>query len=145
MPTTSPINNSGVVDNCKISSDCNARTRLSDAGIYVRSSGNCTDQDTSNCTSLANLPQSAITGLIETQKACSNYNANSGAGCITVTGGTETGHKSHGPNIPIVDIAYSDTAVKALTKSGLGQFICETGDVIVKCGPSADHIHVNFF
>lgn len=67
-------------------SDATARSRLSAAGIGVRSSGNCSDRNNSTCTSLSNIYSGTIDGVITLKRA---------SGCaITVTGGTETGHAS---------------------------------------------------
>jgi hypothetical protein len=50
-----------------------------------------------HCTNLAGEPQDAL----QTIKSL----ASAGGGNITVTGGTENGHASHGPNIPVFDLA----------------------------------------
>lgn len=66
--------------------DSQARSRLTAAGIPVRSSGNCTDRNKSYCTSLSQIYSGTIDGVITLKRA---------SGCaITVTGGTETGHAS---------------------------------------------------
>lgn len=63
-----------------------AKNKLSANGISVRSSGNCSDRNRSNCTSLSNIYSGTIDGVITLKNA---------SGCaITVTGGTETGHAS---------------------------------------------------
>jgi len=66
-----------------------AVARLAVAGISVFSTGNCTDRNNPNCTSLEHIRQSTIDGVITLRRAsrCA----------ITVTGGTEAGH---GPPTP---------------------------------------------
>lgn len=65
-------------------SDAEARAMLTNAGIPVVSSGNCTDRNTSTCTSLEQIRRNTINGTIKFKQA---------SGCaVTVTGGTETGH-----------------------------------------------------
>jgi len=58
----------------------------------------CQNQGQTDCTSLAYLPENAIQGIINIQQGCSCK--------IVITGGTEPGHQTHGPNQPIVDIRY---------------------------------------
>jgi hypothetical protein len=63
-----------------------AVSRLSAAGIGVRSSGNCSDRNVPTCTSLEQVNSATIAGAITLKGA---------SGCaLTVTGGTETGHAS---------------------------------------------------
>ncbi len=50
-----------------------------------------------SCTNLADLGQSAITMLIQLKDYCPGSS-------ITVTGGTEPGHKTHGPNKAVIDL-----------------------------------------
>jgi hypothetical protein len=61
-----------------------AAGRLSAAGIPVVSTGNCSDQNNKNCTSLAGIRQDTIDDVVYLKSAC---------GCtVVVSGGTETGH-----------------------------------------------------
>lgn len=75
---------------------------LSAAGISVTSSTGCLGKDAAGCTTLEQIPKAAIDDLIAIKKDC---------GCsFSVTGGTETtGHKSHGPGKPIVDVTQDTT------------------------------------
>ncbi len=75
---------------------------LSAAGIGVKSSTGCLGKDAAGCTTLEQIPKSAIDNLIAIKKDC---------GCsFDVTGGTETaGHVSHGPGKPIVDVTQDTT------------------------------------
>lgn len=82
------------------------RKDLAAAGIYANTNY-CKDFDPPNqttpCTTLAQLPQNAISGLKLLYSGC--YSP--GSPCvIRITGGTETiGHTTHGPGKPIVDVA----------------------------------------
>jgi hypothetical protein len=70
---------------------------LSSKGISTSSSGNCNDQNNKTCTSLNGIPKATIEDVIRLKE---------GTGCpVTVTGGTEVGHKSHGTGLPVVDLS----------------------------------------
>lgn len=61
--------------------------------------GPCTTQgQTTGCTNLVGMPPAAFGGVTELKKVCGNNCS------VTITGGTEGGHASHGPNIPILDL-----------------------------------------
>lgn len=74
------------------------------AGIIITSTSGqttpCTQEQLSQarptCTSLNNMPQSVITMLIQLKDTC--------GGQVVVVGGTEPGHRTHGPGLPVVDI-----------------------------------------
>ena len=57
---------------------------LTDADITISSTGNCSDRNNRNCTSLEQIRQSTILGLILFKQSSSCQ--------INVTGGTEVGH-----------------------------------------------------
>jgi len=116
-------------------SDADARNQLTAAGVTISSSGNCSDQQNSACTSLEGLPQSAVTGLIQAASACQT------SGCITVTAGTEVGHNSHGPGIATVDVRYSPDALQALESTGLKEspFAGASTRGILTCEPASQH------
>ncbi len=66
-------------------------------GINVNA-GPCTNGETSGCTDLVGMPASTYDGLKALRTAC-------GAICgIMISGGTEGGHASHGPNQPPIDL-----------------------------------------
>lgn len=76
---------------------------LSAAGIGVTSTkAGCLGVDAVDCTTLEQIPKAAIDDLISIKKDC---------GCsFNVTGGTETtGHVSHGPGKPVVDVTQDTT------------------------------------
>ncbi|MFI8952180.1 peptidoglycan-binding protein [Streptomyces sp. NPDC053750] len=65
-------------------SDAQASARLKAAGISRVSSGNCTNRNRKNCTSLQGIRVGTVNGVISLKKK---------SGCkVVVTGGTETGH-----------------------------------------------------
>ncbi|MGC9499253.1 peptidoglycan-binding domain-containing protein [Streptomyces sp. WG7] len=65
-------------------SDAQASAKLKAAGISRVSSGNCTDRNRRNCTSLQGIRVGTVNGVISLKKK---------SGCkVVVTGGTETGH-----------------------------------------------------
>ncbi len=72
---------------------------LNARGINVTSSGNCNDPKRKECTSLEGIPKNTIANVIALKEK---------SGCsFNVTGGTETGHKSHGTGKPIIDVSES--------------------------------------
>ena len=88
--------------------DAAARSRLNSAGISVTSRGSCSDQSNPNCTSLQGIPSAAIDNIISLKNISScNFN---------VTGGTETGHASHGSGIPILDVS-EDPCLKSFLQT----------------------------
>lgn len=67
-------------------SHAQAASRVRAAGIGISSSGGCSDRNKSNCTSLEQVNESTVNGIITFKR---------GSGCtVTITGGTETGHAS---------------------------------------------------
>lgn len=67
-------------------SHADASSQLANAGISVSSSGGCSDRQNSTCTSLEQVNQESISGVITLKNA---------SGCaVNVTGGTEVGHAS---------------------------------------------------
>ncbi len=63
--------------------------------ISVVSTGNCSNQNVSTCTSFDGMKQSTVNGIVNLAKDCSATNA----GCsVSVSGGTEVGHSSSGDN-----------------------------------------------
>ena len=68
-------------------SNANARNQVYGDGMSVSSSGGCQDRNNPTCTSLEQVWQHTITGIITLHHAC-------GMCTIVITGGTETGHAS---------------------------------------------------
>jgi hypothetical protein len=81
--------------------DAQARELLKNAGVGVNKA-NCTSAGQTNCTSLDNIPKSTIDFVIHLRQDC---------GCgVVVTGGTEAGHQTHGPNRAVVDLRRAPIA-----------------------------------
>ncbi len=89
------------------------------AGMKIESTGGCSDRLNRNCTSLEGIPTNAINELVklnqEYLKTC--------AGCVgvTISGGTEVGHQTHGVGKSIVDISSKNARVNAFIKSQIGE------------------------
>lgn len=82
-----------------LKSGCNTPTK-DDICVLVNK-GPCPNSyaDT-NCTMVSEMPDKVITGLLKIQKESNAY--------MEITGGTEKGiHAEHGPNKPVVDLAYN--------------------------------------
>ena len=95
----------------------------------------------SGCTSVAGLPRQAIDGLLALKYECG------GLSCpITVTGGTELGHQTHGVGFPNVDLNSKNSPTlnnfikdKALTLADGTKFKTN----VAGCGvSSAPHYYV---
>jgi hypothetical protein len=82
--------------------------KQNDVDIY--SSGSCSLISGSNCTSLAGFPESAVAQIINFNKVCKEFDS----GChITITGGTEVGHISHGAGLPVFDISQNNNSLNS--------------------------------
>ncbi len=121
---------------------------LSAKGIMVTSSGNCSNQNNKSCTSLEGIPKSTIANVIALKEK---------SGCtFNVTGGTETGHVSHGPGKPIVDVSETScledkfrNQKSVLTSQYNISAICSDNDsreAAYNCGyvEPAPHFHIKF-
>lgn len=92
-----------------VTSNNNNLQQLTNAGVNVVSSGRCYNAYDSSCTSLADMPQEAINFLSTLKQKCN---------CdITVTGGTEVGHQTHGLNKPVFDLRTNSTLVNYINQN----------------------------
>lgn len=96
-------------------SDILVRNRLQAAGISINNSNMCASGQTTGCTSLNGLGEKAIDGLIRLKTSPQSTCACS----ITVTGGTEAGHVSHGVGKPIVDLRRDNALNSYIEKNAL--------------------------
>jgi hypothetical protein len=64
----------------------------------------CRYEGQQNCTSLANLPQSAVDGIIKMAQECQAKYGRQNCYIFEITGGTEAGHKEHGPGKAVIDL-----------------------------------------
>ena len=77
----------------------------------------CINGETTGCTNVVGLPQSAINALLALSTAC---------GCtITITGGAEGGHLTHGPGLARFDLR-NDTSLRSF----LAQFNPEAANPV---------------
>ena len=94
------------------------------------------------CTNVAGLPQNAIQGIISMNSAC--------GGCVTITGGTEGGHASHGPGNAIVDISRTPSALQYVQYApGSRRAGSRGNDPVYVIGNDryvieSNHIHIEF-
>ncbi len=108
MPPSAPFAPTPAVPGGQMSPDMYANNAanlqtLQSAGVGVSSTGGCYDAYNAKCTSLADMPNNAINFLVGLKQACN---------CdVTVTGGTEVGHVSHGLNKPVFDLRTTSALV----------------------------------
>lgn len=121
-----------------------AKARLEAAGIGITSTGSCSDPNNSKCTSLEGIPASTIDNLINIKNTCGTS--------VTVTGGTETGHQSHGSGKSIVDLSW-DESLAACMKNNADKLnvvaLCtapQDAEYRIECtyDETNQHIHVQF-
>ena len=106
-----------------------ARADLASRGINIKANA-CSYQGEAGCTAACKLPASAIAGLEKIKGYCGDF---------VVTGGTEGGHKSHGPGIPNVDLRRTDG------NTTLGDCIKDHAtDIPIKCLASDDPDNLNY-
>lgn len=113
--------------------------------------GPCLSALQTNCTNVVGLPKSTVNNLISLQNDCIRQIPH----CqFILTGGTEAGHQTHGPGIPVVDIAPlkskpSSEDFKQLrdlaTKKGASAWCEEQGGTRKQlCDGATNHVHVQF-
>lgn len=92
-------------------SEANMRTTLAAIPIGVNNATPCTGGNTTGCTNVAGMRDETIQMLTALRSNCS--------GCdITITGGTEPGHASHGVGKLPVDLRKVDS-LDAVVRSGI--------------------------
>jgi hypothetical protein len=95
----------------QINEDADIRAQLS-GNIYPVLVNNppCSTGGTQGCTNVVGLPESVISGVTSLASNC---------GCvITITGGTEGGHATHGQNMPAIDLRPSQALNNYLAEAG---------------------------
>lgn len=85
-----------------------ALASLPNGGVTVNRSVCITPTQTS-CTTVGGLPQATLSMLSQLRNSC--------GGRIMITGGTEAGHRSHGPDLTPVDISLNDSALESCIRS----------------------------
>jgi hypothetical protein len=89
----------------QIAMNANMVTDLQNRGIGVNHSNPCANGATTGCTNLVGMTYRTYKGVIDLKNACTDCN-------ITITGGTEGGHASHGPGKAPIDLRF-DTKLDA--------------------------------
>ncbi len=126
-----------------------AQAQLNAHHVTLSSTGNCSNQQKTNCTSLEAMPQNAIDYLSNLGDFC--YNGGSTKCTVTVTGGTEIGHERHCRGNPVFDLRSTDA-----TAGVLGDKLKSDSTVVGICASDAqsayrkvcaypegnDHFHV---
>ncbi len=108
--------------------------------------GPCTTPGvTTGCTNLVGMLSTTYKGVTDLKSVC---NCN-----ITINGGTEGGHASHGPNLPPIDLGFDpkldkyiyDNRIKDPIGSSLGvTYTSKVGDRNATFLKESDHWHVVF-
>lgn len=96
----------------QVDQDMAIRNRLggTTVPVYVENPP-CVNGGIRGCTNVVGLPENAITGIMNLAEDCMCQ--------VIVTGGTEGGHRTHGPNLPIVDLSRRmDTLNRHITQNG---------------------------
>ena len=139
QPTTSAINNPPIPTNNDdpvgweaIRNDSTIRSqllKLPNGGISVNKTV-CNNPTLTQCTTVGGLPQATLSMLQDLRSTCS--------GNIMITGGSETGHKSHGPGKTSVDLSLSspgglEACIRSFPK-GANLNYCYPGKVYEKFG-----------
>lgn len=93
----------------QVNTDTAMRNDLLDNYDITVNAPPCTNSATSGCTNLVGLPNAAYSGVKELEKDCGDCG-------IMITGGTEGGHASHGPNLPVLDLSTNNTELNAFIK-----------------------------
>ncbi len=124
-----------------------ARAYLTAKGNDIRiNKSKCASESQTNCTDLKGLPQKTADSIIMIKRAC---------GCdITITGGTEAGHKSHGEGKPVVDLRWTEESAKFILsnrgKFRVSRILCPNAKNPTKgCDGyetnTEPHLHMEFF
>jgi hypothetical protein len=103
-----------------INDDARVRSILSGIGISINKPV-CGSPSQKNCTTVGSLPENTLSMLRSLRSTC--------GGTIEITGGTESGHASHGPGKNPVDIHIGgvvlDTCIRGFTK-GTSRNFCKS-------------------
>jgi hypothetical protein len=81
----------------------------------VGSGGLCPNQSSGSCTSLNGIPKKTVDTLVQIERDLANSSdpkQRELAKLITVTGGTEFGHKAQGFGYPSVDLRYNKNSAQ---------------------------------
>lgn len=111
-PTPSPGGGAGrPMTSAEIADHERIKTRLESAGVQINNNGQpCTQGQTRGCTNLNGLAEAAIQGLVGLKSDCNCV--------IQITGGTESGHQTHGVGRAIVDLSNDSGLRNWMTSKG---------------------------
>lgn len=113
LPATPPVTEGPAYDGPDAPAiQAQPRQTLAMAGINAKDNycGYFDYRQTTSCTTLVQLPNNAIQGLINLREGC--------ACTIFITGGTEKfGHDTHGPGIAVVDVQKNSVLDSYITQS----------------------------
>lgn len=126
-----------------------------DNNIYLSASGKCIERCDSTCTSLEGIPKAVVFDLVDTKKDCDKKWKKDGRTCeVVITGGTETGHQTHGIGKPVVDLrtnlelgsflkanaaAYNIEKICTTAAESVYRYNCDEFD------EKDSHLHVKFY
>ena len=99
--------------------DTTARSRLTSGenGLKIVSTGRCSSQTDSSCTSLQGLPEVAVNELLSMQ---AQLKTDCPTCSLVITGGTEIGHTTHGSGKAVVDLSSKDERINGFIKNKIG-------------------------
>lgn len=106
-----PANNDDPTGWNAIKNDPQVRAQLAalpNGGIVVNKNV-CLAPTLTQCTTVGGWPQATIDMLTQLRNTC--------PGTIAVTGGTEAGHKSHGPGLTPVDLSLNNSQLESCIRS----------------------------
>lgn len=113
--------------NAELVDDMKTKDYLRNLSVFFNKNAGCAASFDKGCTSVAKLPENAISGL-------KKITSKDGCNCaVTVTGGTEkSGHQTHGPNQPIIDLRYKQSGEYGVNTSLLEYLNKQTGVSLLK-------------
>lgn len=125
-----------------------AKNALTNGVGVVSTNNNCDDRCNKNCTSLKGIPTDTISKINTIKAKCS-------ACSVTITGGTEIGHKTHGMGKSVVDLSWDEKLAQYLkgdtarTDGVKPSVMCTTearSAYRINCNynEKEDHLHVQF-
>jgi hypothetical protein len=91
--------------------------------VLVNTTYACEKGETSGCTNLVGMPGEAFNGVVSVKRECGN-------GCrVTITGGTEGGHITHGPNLPRLDLSKDPVLDAYIINNAFNKTTLSNGDI----------------
>jgi len=149
LPATGGVGGGAVLNDAALSNELQTRIKFEEAGIKIGQNPCTTGSGGKGCTNVSDLTDIVYQKLSEATAVCARSN------CIVIFGGTEPGHASHCPGVPVVDLDlyggdHSADVIQALNAVGItesGNFnqgwTCEktingVAKTISNCGDSSN-------